>query len=156
MNAVLSDNIISGTSHPFLIEYTNTGFVSGLNNWLPTGATTGPLTGSVLTASPGFRNAAGEDYTLENNSPCIGAASAAVFGPPGKEYYLNETNKCQWRIRNAARDIGAFESTSTNGPVGPYSAYPQPQLNTTPSKGSGSLTLSPVRSGFSVGTNDLI
>ena len=37
MNAALSDNIISGTTRPFLIEYTNNGIVSGLNNWLPHG-----------------------------------------------------------------------------------------------------------------------
>src|SRR5208282_500554 len=136
MNAELSDNIISGTTRPFLIEDTNTGFVTGMNNWLKTGATVGPLTGSVQSASPGFRNATAEDYTLTNNSLCIGAASAAVFGLPGKEYYLNETTNREWRIRNAARDIGAFESTTTNNPIGPYDAAPRPQLNITPSTGS--------------------
>jgi len=136
MNAELSDNIISGTTRPFLIEDTNTGFVTGMNNWLKTGSTVGPLTGSVQSASPGFRNAAAEDYTLTNNSLCIGAASAAVFGLPGKEYYLNETTDREWRIRNAARDIGAFESTSTNNPIGPYDATPRPVLNVTPSMGS--------------------
>jgi hypothetical protein len=142
MNAALSDNLLSGTTLPFLIEYTNTGIVAGMNNWLPTGAAPGPLSGSVQTASPGFRNAAAGDYTLADNSPCISAASAAVFGLPGKEYYQNETNNRQWRIRNAARDIGAFESTSTNGPVGPYDTYPQPQLNATHPSGTGSVTIS--------------
>jgi hypothetical protein len=136
MQAEISDNLISGTTRPFLIDDANTGAVTGLNNWLETGATVGPLTGSVLSASPGFRNAAAQDYTLANNSPCIGAASAAVFGLPGREYYLNEITNRQWRVRNAARDIGAFESASTNPPIGPYDPAPRPELNVTPSSGS--------------------
>ena len=131
MNAELSDNIISGTTRPYFIEYTNTGTVTGMNNWLKTGATVGPLTGSVQSASPGFRNAAAQDYTLTNNSVCIGAANASVFGLPGREYFQNETTNRQWRIRAAARDIGAFESTTTNNPIGPYDVEPRPQLNIT-------------------------
>ena len=63
-----------------------------------------------------------------------------MYGLPGKEYWLNEISNRQWRIRAAARDIGAFESTSTNSPVGPYSPEPQPQLNATP--GAGIVTFS--------------
>ena len=140
MTAEISDNIISGATHPYLIEDTATGTVSGMNNWLKTGATVGSLTGTVQSASPGFRNAAAGDYTLTNNSPCIGTASAAVFGLPGKEYYLNEITNRQWRIRNAARDIGAFESTSTNNPIGPYDTAPRPQLHVTPSTGSATVS----------------
>jgi hypothetical protein len=142
MNAGLYNNIISGTTVPDLIDDTNTGRVIGLNNWLPTGAATGQLTGAVRSATPGFRNAAAEDYTLTNNSPCIGAANAAVFGLPGKEYYLGETNKCQWRIRNAARDLGAFESTSTNAPVGPYDPFPRPHLSAGSPGGPGGVSIS--------------
>ncbi len=142
MNAQISDNIVSGAAHPFLIEDANTGVVTGLNNWLKTGTAASPLTGSVLSAAPGFRNAAAEDYTLTNSSSCIGTASAVVFGLPGREYHLNEATNRQWRIRHAARDIGAFESTSTNSPIGPYDAPPQPQLNVTPSTGSGNMTIS--------------
>ena len=47
MNAELSDNIISGTTRPFLIEDTNNGVVTGWNNWLKTGATVGSLNNSV-------------------------------------------------------------------------------------------------------------
>src|SRR5262249_48230407 len=82
-------------------------------------------------ASPGFRNATAKDYTLTNTSVCIGAASAAVYGLPGKEYWRNEATNCEWRIRTAAHDIGAFESTSTNGPVGPYDTEPKPLLSIT-------------------------
>jgi hypothetical protein len=136
MNAELSDNIISGTTRPFLIEYANTGTVAGQNNWLKTGVTVGPLVASVQSASPGFRNAAAQDYTLTNTSACINAASASVFGLPGKEYWLNEATNRQWRIRAAARDIGAFESTSTNAAVGPYDAEPRPVLGIAPQPGS--------------------
>jgi hypothetical protein len=137
MNAEISDNIISGTAHPFLVEDTGTGTVAGVNNWLKTNAAVGPLLGSVKSASPGFRNAAAQDYTLTASSVCIGAAaSAMVFGLPGREYYLHETTNRQWRIRAAARDIGAFESMSTTTPVGPYDAEPRPRLSIAPSGGS--------------------
>lgn len=136
MNAEISDNILSGTTRPFLIEDTGTGFVSGRNNWLKTGATTGTLTNSVQSTSPGFRNPSAQDYTLISTSVCINAASPSVFGLPGKEYWLNETTNRQWRIRAAARDIGALESTTTNAPIGPYSPAPQPPLNASPSPSS--------------------
>src|SRR6266436_5504640 len=119
MNAEVSDNIIYGTKTPLLIEDNSAATVTGVNNWLQTNASAGPLTGSVGSASPGFRNAAFEDYTITNGSVCIVAANTTVFGLPGKEYYRNEITNRQWRIRAAARDIGAFESTSTNSPVGP-------------------------------------
>jgi hypothetical protein len=142
MNAAISDNIISGTTLPFLIEYTNNGVVTGMNNWLPTGATTGPLTGSILSATPGFRQAADQDYTLAGGSPCIGVASSAPFGLPGREYYLNETNNRQWRIRDTARDLGAFERTATNEPVGPYDPVPRPQLKMERAPAGAGLTVS--------------
>jgi hypothetical protein len=129
MAAEISDNIIYGTKTPVLIEQTNAATVSGMNNWLQTNAATAWLTGSVQSAAPGFRNPSAKDYTLSNGSICIGAANAAVFGPPGREYYLNELTNRMWRIRAAARDLGAFESTSTNGPVGPYDPVPRPQVS---------------------------
>ena len=140
MNAELSDNIISGTTRAFLLDYAASGTVSGQNNWLATGVTVGPLTGSVQSASPGFRNPAARDYTLTNTSVCINAASAAVYGLPGKEYWRNETTNRQWRIRAAARDIGAFESTSTSSPVGPYDPEPRPLLSI--AAGDGNITTS--------------
>jgi hypothetical protein len=110
-----------------LIEDTNAATVTGVNNWIQTNASPGPLSGSVQTTSPGFRNPAAKDFTLSNGSPCIRAASS-VYGLPGREYFLNETTNRLWRIRAAARDLGALESTSTNGPVGPYDPSPRPLL----------------------------
>jgi hypothetical protein len=129
MSAEESDNIVYGTTKPMLVENSNAGVVSGVSNWLQTNANLGTLSGSVQSAAPGFRNAAAEDYTLVPGSACIGAADASVYGLPGKEYYLNETNRCRWRQRAAARDLGAFESTSASAPVGPYDPYPQPVLS---------------------------
>lgn len=140
MNVELSNNVISGTGRPFLNDNAGAGTVSGMNNWLRTNATIGPLIGSVQSASPGFRNAAAQDYTLATNSVCIGAASASMFGLPGKEYFFNEATNRQWRIRAAARDIGAFESTSTANPIRPYDAEPRPHLGIAP--GAGSVTIS--------------
>jgi hypothetical protein len=140
MNAELSDNIISGTTRPYLIEYATTGIVTGKNNWLPTVATIGSLAGTVQSATPGFRNPAAQNYTLTNTSVCIGAASASVYGLPGKEYWVNEATNRQWRIRAAARDIGAFESTSTNSPIGPYDPEPRPVLSISPGVGNATTT----------------
>jgi hypothetical protein len=128
MRADISDNIIYGTKTPVLIENTNAATVTGLNNWIQSNASAGPLTGSVQTAAPGFGHATAKDYTLAVGSACIGAANAAVFGPPGREYFQNEITNRRWRIRAAAQDIGAFESTSTNAAVGPYDAPPLPRL----------------------------
>ncbi len=128
MTVVESDNIISGTTRPYLTENTSFGSVSGLNNWLPLNATVGTLLGSVQSASPGFQNPAANDFTLAAGSPCISAASAAAYGLPGREYFRNEVTNRMWRVRAAARDIGAFESTSTGVPVGPYDVAPLPLL----------------------------
>ena len=136
MNAEISDNILYGTKTPALVEDAVHGTVTGVNNWLQTGATVGTLTGSVQSAAPGFRNAAVGDYTLTNNSACVGAANASVNGPPGKEYYLNEITNRMWRVRAAARDIGAFESTISSSPVGPYDAAPLPRMSIAPAGGS--------------------
>lgn len=129
MNAEISDNIISGTTRPALVEDSAHGAVTGVNNWLKTNATVGTLTGSVQSATPGFRDAAAMDYALATNSVCLGAASTSVYGLPGREYYLNEISNRFWRVRDGARDIGAFESANTNRPVGPYDSVPLPRLN---------------------------
>lgn len=140
MNADISNNIIFGTGRPALIDNTNAATVTGVNNWIRTNAvvgtpTSGNLTGSIRSASPGFRNAAAQDYTLTNGSACINTASATVYGLPGREYFFNEATNRQWRIRTAARDLGAFESTTTSSPVGPYSPEPRPRLEIGPSAG---------------------
>jgi hypothetical protein len=139
MTAEESDNLIYGTTRPYLIENTGVGTVSGVNNWLQTNATAGTLTGSVRSATPGFRNTALQDYTLAPGSTCIGTANYSVYGLPGREYYRNEPTNRMWRIRAAARDIGAFESTSTNAPVGPYDPIPRPLLRT--GTAAGTVTL---------------
>jgi hypothetical protein len=136
MDAEISDNIISGTTRPTLVENAGVSVVTGANNWLRTNAIVGGLTGSVQSAAAGFRNVAANDYTLATNSICIGAASASVYGLPGKEYYRDETITRMWRVRTGARDIGAYESTSTNTPLGPYDPVPMPRL----SIGSGGAT----------------
>jgi hypothetical protein len=107
---------------------------------IQTNASAGPLTGSVQSASPSFHNPAGKDYTLLSSSACIGAANAAVYGPPGREYFQNEITNRMWRIRAAARDIGAFESTTTNSPVGPYDPMPLPRLGIGPAGSNAVLS----------------
>ena len=138
MTAEISDNIISGTTRPALIELAGAASVTGMNNWVKTNAIVGTpaggnLTGSVTSAAPGFRNAAAKDYALATNSVCIGAADASVYGPAANEYYVNELTNRLRRVRDGARDIGALESTTTNPPVGPYDPEPRPDLKITPS-----------------------
>jgi hypothetical protein len=154
MAAEISDNIIYGTKTPVLIEDAASAVVTGVNNWIQTNASPGPLTGSVRSASPGFRNAAAQDYTLANSSACIGAANL-VLGLPGMEYFRNEITNRFWRIRAAARDLGAFESSSANNPVGPYDPPPLPQLSISESGGNAVLSWPLFAQEFQVFTSDL-
>jgi hypothetical protein len=156
MTAEISDNIIYGTKTPVLIEDPAAAVVIGVNNWIQTNASAGPLTGSIQTASPGFRDPAAKDYTLSIGSACIGAASASVYGLPGKEYFLNEATNRLWRIRAAARDLGAFESTSTNGPIGPYDPTPRPLLSASQSGGHAVLSWPLFAQDFQVQTSGVI
>jgi len=142
MNAQISDNIIYDTTVPYYIESAPAGSASGVNNWMPMNATPGTLSNSVQTAAPGFLNPAAKDYHLAAGSACIGQANPSVYGLPGKEYFYNEATNLMWRPRAAARDIGAFESASTNKPVGPYDAFAQPALNVTLPSGLTNALLS--------------
>ncbi len=137
MNTQISDNIISGTTVPYYIEDASNGSASGVNNWLPSNATIGALLNTVQSTSPGFvnTNTTVEDYHLAPGSVCIGAANSQIYGLPGREYFYNEATNLMWRPRAAARDIGAFESTSMDEPVGPYDSTPQPEMNITASPG---------------------
>lgn len=155
MNAEISDNIISGTTRPALVEVPAAGAVTGVNNWLKSNAMVGTLTGSVESAVPGFRNAAAHDYTLATNSACIGAANASVYGLPGKEYYRDEMTKRMWRARAGARDIGAFESTTTNNPVGPYDPVPLPRLSIAPAGGHALVSWPLFAADFQLDESDL-
>lgn len=140
MTAEISDNIISGTKTPVLVENSGAATVTGVNNWLQTNASIGTLTGSVRSAAAGFRNAAAADYTLVPNSACIAAADASVYGLPGREYFRNEATNRLWRVRAAARDLGAFESTTASDPVGPYDPEPLPQLSIAASGASAAVS----------------
>jgi hypothetical protein len=59
---------------------------------------------------------------------------------PGREYYYNEITNLMWRPRAAAYDLGAFESTSTNAPVGAYDPTPQPPLSVVPGAGDAVIS----------------
>jgi hypothetical protein len=129
MTAEESDNIIFGTTRPVLIENAAKASAYGSNNWMQTNATVAPFTATVQSSIPGFRNAAAKDYTLAPGSACINAANSSIYGLPGKEYFQNEITNRLWRPRAAGRDIGAFESTTTSQPVGPYDVSPRPRLS---------------------------
>jgi hypothetical protein len=128
MSAQITNNIIFGTTQPTLMD-TNTGTISGGNNWLATCVNPGPLNNSVFSAAPGFRNAGAKDFTLAAGSAAIGAASPALPGWVIKEYFQNETLAREYRLRATAHDIGAFESTTSGTGIGPYDTPPAPALN---------------------------
>src|SRR5262249_54913507 len=121
MSAQVDDNVIFGTSAPILIEDAAHGTVTGKNNWMQTGASAGALTGTVFGSDPGFVSAASEDFPLAAGSAAIGAASTAgVQDLPATEYWKDETTTRMQRARATTKDIGAFESTTTSVPQGPY------------------------------------
>jgi hypothetical protein len=120
MSASVSDNVVSGTSQPILVEDGAHATVTGKNNWFQTGAAASGLAGTLFGATPGFSNAASDDFTLASGSMCIGAAASDVAGLPTYEYYRNETNTRMYRVRASAMDVGAFEHTTTGPGIGPY------------------------------------
>jgi hypothetical protein len=150
-----SDNIIYGTTQPYLVENAAFATIAGQNNWLPLTASTAGLTGSVQSASPDFRSVSAKDFTLAPGSACIVAASASVYGLPGREYYRNELTNRFWRIRAAARDIGAFESTTASSPIGPYDPVPLPLLSLAHASGAIAVTWPLFAADFQLRQSDL-
>lgn len=117
MSAEMSNNVFAG-GKPMEIDQPSSGTVTGTTNWLVTGTGVGPLTGSVFGAAPPFKDAGAKDFTLAPGSTAIGAASQ-VSGAPDREYFQNETVTRKYRVRASAKDIGAFESTTTGDAYGP-------------------------------------
>ena len=120
ISAELDDNLVVGAARATLVEQSAAGQVTGTHNWLATGTDGTDLTASVVGADPMFKNGAGGDFTLAAGSTAIGAAQPTAAGAPDREYYRDEIVARMYRARAAAHDIGAFESTSTGAPVGPY------------------------------------
>lgn len=71
---------------------------------------------------------------------CLSGLETDNVGLPGREYWFNEQTNCQWRVRDAARDIGAFESTSLGPSFGPYHADPLPRLRIAFSRANAAVT----------------
>ncbi len=158
MSAVVSNNIISGTTLPILIDDPAHGSVTGTNNWLKTGVAPGGLTGSVFSTTPGFQNPGALDYTLGPGSAAIGAAATLTPGlAPTREYFQNQTVTRQFRPRSKAQDLGALESSTTGASCGPNDVQPLPALTTQLVGGNVILTWPLTASGFvleQVGTLD--
>jgi hypothetical protein len=122
MSAQVWNNIIAGTTVPTLVGNTAQGKVIGGNNWLTNGVSPGSLSNSVFAASPGFNNPAAKNFTLATNSPAIGQANQSLTNLPMREYYQNESNARQYRIRATAHDLGAFESTTIGSGINLFTA----------------------------------
>jgi len=119
MGAELVNNIVSGTSVVTLVEDTANATVSGSNNWMVAGASATGLTASVAGADPSFTDAAAKNFTLAAGSGAIGKAASAT-DLPDHEYYRDEQVSRQSRARASVADLGAFESTTSSAPTGPY------------------------------------
>ncbi len=140
MSAVVSNNIISGTTLPILIEDGAHGSVAGTNNWLKTGVSPTGLSNSIFSAAPGFTDAAALDFT-----PAAGSAGEGTASPltpellPTREYFQNQTVIEKFRIRPTARDLGALERTTSGPGVGAYDLAPPPRLAATTAGSSVNL-----------------
>ncbi len=99
--------------------------IAGSNNWIQSGATGVPstLTGTVTGSSPGFTDAAANDFRVAMGSPLVDAGASSLAGPAGHEFpnplpaplYLPPTRAAlalgtaEGRNTVGAIDIGAFE-----------------------------------------------
>jgi MYXO-CTERM domain-containing protein len=122
--AVLNNNVVYDVARIFRVDdpgLTNWS-ASGTHNWLSQGtADTNGLQNTVLGTDPGFTDLSQRNLLPTGSSPLVGAARSDLSDLPDKEYYRDETVTMQWRPRLTVLDIGAFESTTSGEPVGPYS-----------------------------------
>jgi hypothetical protein len=129
----LSNNVIVGATNIFAYDDPSKATTSGSHNWLLASATsTGSLTGTITGIDPMLD----VDHRPKSGSPLIGKADDAVTPLPGFEYFQNETVTRMYRVRKAAMDVGAFESTTTGPGVGPYGAPPDVDAGPTDSGGT--------------------
>ena len=126
MQAEVSNNILTGTNRAALVADNQAGILVGAANWLATGADPGPLVDTVFGATPGFKNAVANDFTLLATSAAVGKASGIPKALPSTEYYKDEVTARRYRVRASVRDLGAFESTTTDPSYGPYDPPPVP------------------------------
>jgi MYXO-CTERM domain-containing protein len=113
---VLSNNVVAGLTSIYGSTDASKTTVSGSNNWVVTGAapTTG-LSGTLFGSTPGLD---AHDRPMPG-SPLIGAADTNAAPAPTTEYYEDEMVTRMYRQRLTAKDIGAFESTTTGPGIGP-------------------------------------
>jgi hypothetical protein len=137
MSAVVSNNILFGTTRPVYAE-DESAEISGTNNWLMTDAEENGLADSVFGDDPGFTDADANDFTLAEGSSAIGAAAPPASGAPDREYYKDEDVICMQRVRASANDLGAFESTTSGEGTGSEGAPVAP--GTGGSSGTGGET----------------
>ena len=103
-----SNNIVAGNGRLFLTlgaSGTPNYNISGVNNWFTTGSNVNPLTGTIFGSTPGFTNAAIQDFTLTSNSSVLGKASTSVIPKPISSY----KQPSLFVERVSANDLGAFE-----------------------------------------------
>ncbi len=149
MVAEVSNNILSGTSQPVLVEDASNATVSGNHNWIQSDADGTYLSGSITGAAPGYTDAASYDFTLAAGSACVGAADKSVAGQPTAEYFQNETVTREYRPRASALDVGAFEHTTMGPGIGPDE--PAPDGGVGPGATSSATTAGGATSGTTTG-----
>lgn len=121
MVTAIDDNVIVNAGEAVHVEDSTHAAVSGTNNWMTTGSDPTPLSGTVMGTDPSFIDAGAEDFHLGAGSTAMGAAaSSGIMDLPDAEYWENEIVTRMWRARLTVKDIGAFESTTTGTPMGPY------------------------------------
>jgi MYXO-CTERM domain-containing protein len=126
--ATLLDNVVTNFKQLDLLEASTGATVSGSHNWVTTGTDTTGTSSNVSGSSPGLS----ASYVPQAGSPVIGAASSAGTLAPTFEYYRDETLPLEGRARATAKDIGAFESTTTSTPFDGHGSTttPSPDLAT--------------------------
>ncbi len=93
--------------------------VTGSHNWVSNGTNTAGLSNTSQGTTPGFENAAVQDFRLSMGSTARNTANSSPSAPK-RELFRDARGRMFWRNRASANDPGAFEYGNSAALVGPY------------------------------------
>ncbi len=117
----ISNNIIIDTAFVTHVNSPNLSnwSVTGSHNWVSNSTNAAGLSNTSQGTTPGFENAAAQDFRLSMGSTARNTANPSPSAP-NRELFRDGSGRMFWRNRTSANDPGAFEHGNSAPPVGPY------------------------------------